>query len=231
MLAALSHSACPRSRRGCPCGFHWQCQRCSVKLPRLHVQPHKSASWLHSPGCLGTRTLSSGYTKSLKTPQSSKQRGKTHSVGTGCLQAPGCPSGHSFCSPLGWLTWWWGVPWGIPSLGCIAFISHSQATTCPNSCWKAVFGHSPLEAARSCPAPRGGSAPFPVAPQRAGRARYFPGSGSQWCNRSRGVRPRGRQAPSIPVGVHKPMIKGYGVNSLPLTAEAGRGEGGRKGGG
>lgn len=169
VLAALSHSAFPRSRRGCPCGFHWQYQRCSVKLPRLHVQPHKSASWLHSLGCLGTRAFFSGCAKSLKTPQSSKQRGKSHNVGTGCLQAPGCPSGRSFCSTTGFVDLMLGCPLGPSSAAGKQQLAQTHAG-------KQCLDTAPCTQGSSqvLPCASGWKCPFPRGP----RARYFPGSGS-----------------------------------------------------
>lgn len=163
VLAALSHSAFPRSRRGCPCGFHWQYQRCSVKLPRLHVQPHKSASWLHSPGCLGTRAFFSGCAKSLKTnPSVLKTEREKSQRGHGVPASSWLPLWAQFLQPTGFIDLMLGCPLGPSSAAGKQQLAQTHAgkqclDTAP--CTQGSRQVLPCASGWKCPFPRG---PEPV---------------------------------------------------------------------
>jgi len=118
------------------------------------VSPHSPLnlmSWLHPPGCLGTRDVSSRCTKSLKTPQFSKQRGKCPRSWKPCQRgAPACswPAGWvQVLQPVGFIDspehGRWDFPQTIHSLGRIVFIRPGQAVTCPNSHREMEFIASP----------------------------------------------------------------------------------------
>ena len=119
-------------------------------------------SWLHPPCCPGVRDLSSGCTKSLKTPQFSKQRGKCLRSQKRCwCGTPACswPTGWArVLQPLGFIDspgyGQWDFPQTVRSLGCIFFIRPGQAVTCPKSCGEVMFVPSPLPIRRRVRTPR-----------------------------------------------------------------------------